>query len=128
MLGPDDVETEKGKPVVVLDHRYAADRMARCKSHEKAGWIGGIEGGGVVEAGIPAFGARPGERQVEVGAVHGSDVEAHVRRLCAKDLPCEALNFAIPQHLTGTRCQGRRHSRSMRTECGSKAMQLRGNL
>ncbi len=68
--GPADIEAEEAEILAVGDDRDAGDRLVAEEAHQEAVRIGGEEGVGVVEAGVPSFRRRPFDRRCEVGWAH----------------------------------------------------------
>ena len=74
-LGRHDVKAEESEGLAVAHDRDATHRLAIQPADQKACGIGGLEGDGVAQAGIPAFCRRPVRRTYDVGGAHDRNLE-----------------------------------------------------
>ena len=68
-----DVEAEKAEIIAVAGGGDAGDRLIVAAGHEEGAGVGSVERGRIVQAGVPAFGRRPVDGKVDLGAGHRAD-------------------------------------------------------
>ena len=88
---PAQIEAEEAEGRRMTDDRDAGDGLLADPAHQEAARIGGEEGAGVVEAGVPALGGRPVERCPEIGDAHRRDpqVDEGARHQVLRARACE---------------------------------------
>ena len=68
-----DVEAEKAEIIAVAGGGDACDRLVVVAGHEEGAGVGSVERSRIVQAGVPAFGGRPVDGKVDLGAGHGAE-------------------------------------------------------
>ena len=100
-FGGTDVKTQEGVVAAIAHDGDDAGRFAINFANQETFRIGGVKRVDIVEAGIPAFLARPFAGEFEVGAGHGADGEIHgvsgnmVMRFWAVDKRGSWRDFAV---------------------------------